>query len=133
MDILLLRDRHYPTGEFTKLATSNHLINGGQEEIVDEEHEITMPYALIYDGSSYNLDTMPVPDGDSYTKKPRTITFEDGVHGDILYNSGSPANKYTWGPDTGNVVLGDSDYYFKNISWDKYSWNTFNSYKCYKK
>ena len=114
----VIRGNNPHTGEFDKHATASSLIQGGQEDVVDDQKEITLPYQLTYNGNSYNLDTMPYPDGDSYTKNPRTIVFTDGIRGDLMYNSGSPSDKYNWVPETGNVILGDSDYYIKNISFN---------------
>lgn len=109
----------YSSGNYSKQNynsnNSVYTVNGGQEFILDDEKDTNLPWHLNYSGGS---DTVPVWNEDSgtYSAKERTIRIKDGVYGDVMYSSGTASSKYVWEPNTGNILLNDSDYYYSRLS-----------------
>ncbi|MGN0393825.1 MAG: BspA family leucine-rich repeat surface protein [Coprococcus sp.] len=113
----VLYDQEYPKGEFDKNngSSSAKTISGGQENILDDNKAVSMFWDVIYEGASRDSEVTWDEIGQTYSVDSRTIMFEDGVPGDLVYSSGSASAKYIWEPVTGNVALTDSDYSFTSL------------------
>ena len=114
---IVVQGKEFPSeGSFDK-TRSNHSIelSGGQDTIMEDRKSIRMPYTIVYHGGPRDVPLWDESTG-TYSAGKRMIEIEDGAMGDIMYSSGSADNRYAWNPDTGNVVLGDSDYSFANIN-----------------
>lgn len=120
-DSVILYDQSYPQGEFDKhrenwQSSSTLKINGGQETILDDEKEISMPWEVIYEGNSTDSPITWDEDTQTYQRAERTIVITDGISGDLQYSSGLADAKYVWEPSTGNIDLSDNDYYFSYVN-----------------
>lgn len=113
-------DAEYPEGEFDKNNRNSGsvcTINGGQEDILDDQEEVTMNWRLEYDGASHNTPVTWNEETQTYHADTRTIVMTDGVPGDLMYSSGQASAKYVWEPVTGNVTLSDEDYHVSALSF----------------
>lgn len=117
----------YSRGEFDKDRYNNsRYIDGGQEDILDDGNEISMPWKLVYDGGSNERPTWDEVTG-TYTARNRTIRMLDGVHWndqdedryDLMISSGSGSGTapYIWEPVQGNTALNDDDYHFTKLTF----------------
>ncbi|MCH5198727.1 MAG: BspA family leucine-rich repeat surface protein, partial [Oscillospiraceae bacterium] len=121
----VLYSDEYPDGEFDKdransYSSKSMTINGGQEDILDDGKEISMPWEIEYDGGS-NKRPEWNEEAQTYFAENRTIRIQDGVsspdRNDLWYSSGRASARYNWEPDTGNIVLNDNDYYFTYLTF----------------
>ena len=110
----VMYDSDYPDGDFDKVHDNNLTISGGQEDVLEYQTEVSMPWRLTYDGGSNARPAWNETTG-TYSAARRTICIQDGVSGDLMYSSGRAAAKYIWEPNTGNTVLEDGDYYFTTL------------------
>lgn len=126
---VVLHDDEYPTGEFDKrhaVSGTNWKIQGGQEFMLQDGDELNMPWTITYKGGSNYRPVWDAASG-TYIAEERTIRIQDGVtadgeypdgkSGDLMYSSGNNAAKYIWLPGTGNIMLGDDDYYFTELTF----------------
>ncbi len=103
---------------FRKTSASTRTINGGQESILDDRLDISMPWSISYNGSTGVNATWDV-DNETYNSQERTIRIVDGVSdSDLMYTSGASADCFAWEPEMGNIYLNDDDYYFTSLSFD---------------
>lgn len=110
---------------FTKQITSKnisdpntHYIKGGQEDIVDENKEVKIPYVINYSESA-------APDGRAasstndagYTASERTYSITDGYSDSVLMTEGKGnSTEYYWAGNTNTwTKLSDTDYRFGSI------------------
>ena len=113
----VLYNSEYTDGEFDKIRSLNSItINGGQEDVLEYQNEVSMPWKLTYDGGSNERPTWDEVSS-TYNARSRTIRIQDGISGDLMYSSGGASAKYIWVPNTGNVVLEDEDYYFTTLGF----------------
>lgn len=111
-----------PNGEFAKNRSNSLTITGGQDQIVDENKEVSIPYSLIYSGGSNWIPTWDETN-QTYIAREREIILHDGNQGDLMYSSGRAVSPYIWEPNTGNVVVLDSDYYISQVSISLYEYD----------
>ena len=115
-----LYDNEYTQGTFTKdngYYTTNEAepVNGGQEDILDDNKNVSMDWYESYDGITRSTPAVWNEETQTYTAKERTIAITDGQPGDLIYSSGDNAAKYVWEPASGNVSVLDSDYNFTKL------------------
>ena len=116
---ITLYDSEYPSGEFTKINRYAdgrvYTVNGGQEDILDDNDTVELIWYTGYSGSSRNTPIQWDEITQDYYAEPRTIVITDGEPGDLMYSSGNASAKYVWEPETGNIPLMDSDYRLSTI------------------
>ena len=115
-----LYDNEYTQGTFTKdngyyTTYEAKPINGGQENILDNNKDVSMNWNERYDGIARSTPAVWNEETQTYTAKGRTIAITDGQPGDLIYSSGDNAAKYVWEPASGNVSVLDSDYNFTKL------------------
>ena len=108
-------------GTFTKdngyyTTTKAEPVNGGQEDILDDNKNVSMDWYESYDGIARSTPAVWNEETQTYTAKERTIAITDGQSGDLIYSSGDNAAKYVWEPASGNESLLDSDYNFTKLN-----------------
>ena len=116
---ITLYDSEYPSGEFTKINRYAdgrvYTVNGGQEDILDDNDTVELIWYTGYSGSSRNTPIQWDEITQDYYAEPRTIVITDGEPGDLMYSSGNASAKYVWEPETRNIPLMDSDYRLSTI------------------
>ena len=117
-----IHDAEYPRGEFDKRNDGGNSqvgnvrkIEGGNEDLVYDNKEVSMGWTVSYNGTSRNSAVTWEEDSRTYQAAKRVIELMDGKSGDVMYSSGRPAAKYVWEPNTGNVALYDNDYYIRQL------------------
>ena len=116
-----LYDNEYTQGTFTKdngyyTTSEAEPVNGGQEDILDDNKNVSMDWYESYDGITRSTPAVWNEETQTYTAKERTIAITDGQPGDLIYSSGDNAAKYVWDPASGNESLLDSDYNFTRLN-----------------
>ncbi len=90
-----------------------HVINGGQEDIIDDEKNVKLPYAILYTENEATGRVSEANNEKGYTAAERTYTIEDGYNNSIFISDGKPTQDYNWN-DNG-VALTENDYYFSSL------------------
>jgi len=90
-----------------------HVINGGQEDIVDDEKNVELPYAILYTENEATERVSEANNEKGYTAAERTYTIEDGYNNSIFISDGKPTQDYNWN-DNG-IALTENDYYFSSL------------------
>ena len=120
MTYTLYDNEHTQQGTFTKdngyyTTYKAEPVNGGQEDILDDNKNVSMDWYESYDGIARSTPAVWNEETQSYSAKERTIAITDGQPGDLIYSSGDNAAKYVWEPASGNVSVLDSDYNFTKL------------------
>ena len=120
MTYTLYDNNEYTQGTFTKdngyyTTSKAEPVNGGQEDILDDNKNVSMDWYESYDGIARSTPAVWNEETQTYTAKERTIAITDGQPGDLIYSSGDNAAKYVWEPASGNVSVLDSDYNFTKL------------------
>ena len=94
-------------------AQDAHVINGGQEDIIDDEKNVKLPYAILYTENEATDRVSEANNEKGYTAAERTYTIEDGYNNSIFISDGKPTQDYNWN-DNG-IALTENDYYFSSL------------------
>ena len=121
MTYTLYDNNEYTQGTFTKdngyyTTSKAEPVNGGQEDILDDNKNVSMDWYESYDGIARSTPAVWNEETQTYTAKERTIAITDGQPGDLTYSSGDNAAKYVWDPASGNESLLDGDYNFTRLN-----------------
>ena len=121
MTYTLYDNEYTQQGTFTKdngyyTTSEAEPVNGGQEDILDDNKNVSMDWYESYDGIARSTPAVWNEETQSYSAKERTIAITDGQPGDLIYSSGDNAAKYVWEPASGNESLLDSDYNFTELN-----------------
>ncbi len=91
--------------------------HGGQEDILDDQAEVSLGWRISYSGGPENTPTWNAEKG-TYSAEARTISISDGTENNLLYSSGNAKSRYVWEPTTGNTKLSDEDYRLVSVQVD---------------